>query len=35
MRCVTDEPNIAGYDLFYAATPEGPAVTFGEDTWRS
>ena len=34
LRCVTDEPRLQGYDLFYAATPSGPTVTFGQETWR-
>ncbi len=35
LRCVVDEPSLQGYDLFYAATPAGPTVTFGETTWRA
>ena len=34
LRCVVEEPQLQGYDLFYAATPSGPAVMFGEETWR-
>ncbi len=33
LRCVAATPETAaGFDLFYAATPDGPAVTFGETT---
>jgi len=28
---VTDEPVMNGFDLFYAATPQGAEVVFGED----
>lgn len=31
--CLSQEPaDMDGFDLFYAATPRGPAVTFGEST---
>ena len=34
LGCIVGEPGFEMYDLFYAATPSGPAVTFGEQTWR-
>lgn len=31
LRCMVDDPgNMVGYDLYYSATPQGPAVAFGE-----
>lgn len=33
LDCVVDDPKVIdGWDLYYAATPDGPVVTFGEDT---
>ena len=29
--CVVDKPRAEGYDLYYAAGPDGPHVVFGEN----
>jgi quinol monooxygenase YgiN len=31
LACVSGEPELEGYDLFYAATPEGAEVIFGQE----
>ncbi|NNC42651.1 MAG: hypothetical protein HKO03_05380 [Acidimicrobiia bacterium] len=31
LACVSEEPALGGYDLFYAATPRGAEVIFGQD----
>ena len=34
LRCAEKDPDEEGFDAFYAATPDGTAVTFGEATSR-
>ena len=35
LHCLVDEPDREGFDLYYAATPDGPTVTFGKNTLRA